>query len=67
MHKDTWQQPDRVRFFAKLGDGSEHPFEVDAVALRGGDGIALTFAVELQAVGRIPCGDILSIRRAPEE
>lgn len=53
-----------IRFFAKLGDGSEHPFEVDALSLRKGDVIAHAFAVDWQERGHIPPGDILSVRRA---
>jgi hypothetical protein len=54
----------RVKFFAKLGDGSEHPFEVDTLSLLHGDVIAHAFAVESQRRGEIPPGDILTVRRA---
>jgi len=48
---------------ALLGDRSEHAFEIDTLALRDGDAIALALALEAQRAGRIPPGDILTVGR----
>jgi hypothetical protein len=52
-----------VRFMALLDDRSEHPFQIDTVALCDG---ATPFAVALEAqrAGLIPPGDIIMVRRA---
>jgi hypothetical protein len=52
-----------VPFTVRLADGSEHQIEIDGYVLRNGDCIALSMAIEHQEAGRIPRGDILSVRR----
>jgi hypothetical protein len=58
------REPSWVKFIVVLEDGSTHPMHIDASILRSGDDIAQAIAEARQHGGRIPPGNIVTVRRA---